>query len=312
MAVKRRKRAAGLLFVALVGPVFYLAWVRPLGYAAGSLIGVSQVDRRIRIFQALFPEHELLRQSSGSWRRKFALMIADEALLLAEAGRRGIRVPEDEVREAVRVWRASMGRSSARVSLQDLEDYARKQLTVNRLQLAVTAEVRVTRDQVYEYYKRHPEEFTRPAVAKVRLIQVATPGEAEGLAALVRRGEDFASLAARHSLHPPSRRWGGDLGWIWEGEGKLPEEVENFLWPELLRRGPGMWVISGRYGRAFLVRVEEYRPPRLLDYEEIEMDLQTRLVREKKEELWQKFIERLREKHRVIWFWPLVGDGALS
>jgi peptidyl-prolyl cis-trans isomerase C len=281
-----------------------------LGYAAGSLIGVSQVDRRIRVFQALFPEHGLLRQPPGSWRREFALMLADEALLLAEAGRRGIKVPEDEVREAARAWWGSLGRSSARVSLGDLEDYARRQLTVNRLQLAVTAGIRVTRDQVYEYYQRHPEEFTRPAVAKVLLIQVATPGEAEELAALVRRGEDFASLAARHSLHPASRRRGGDLGWIWEGEGKLPEEVEKFLWPELLRRGPGMWVISGRYGRAFLVRVEEYRPPRLLDYEEVEMDLQTRLVRERKEELWQKFVGGLREKHRIIWFWPGGWDGV--
>lgn len=75
------------------------------------------------------------------------------------------------------------------------------------------------------------------AVAMARHILVKTSAEAEQLKERLAKGEDFATLARRHSFCPSKKR-GGDLGEIRPGQMVKPFENVVFRRPLNQVQGP--------------------------------------------------------------------------
>ena len=100
-------------------------------------------------------------------------------------------------------------------------------------------EVPLSREEVERYYREHINEYSVEDLSRVRHILVATSGrgalpdaqaraKAEELLARIRRGEDFAKLAAEHSDDEPTRKEGGDLGMFRRGMMREPFERAAF------------------------------------------------------------------------------------
>ncbi len=87
------------------------------------------------------------------------------------------------------------------------------------------AEVDVTDEEIEEYFEENKEQFDVPEQIKASHILVDTREEAEELKLRVEAGEDFAELAAEHSLDPGSGPQGGDLGFF--GRGMMVPEFED-------------------------------------------------------------------------------------
>lgn len=169
-------------------------------------------------------------------------MINDQ-LLVAQAKAKGVEVTDDELREAVdeavteikdnlggeEKYRAELQKQGlTEAELRDLhKEQRRKQILASRLiQSDVRKEVRITDDQVRQFYETSrdslpPELLTTPATVRLaHILVVPRPDSArvavarrkiEAARERVRKGEDFATVAKQVSEWPTAES-GGNLG----------------------------------------------------------------------------------------------------
>jgi peptidyl-prolyl cis-trans isomerase D len=95
--------------------------------------------------------------------------------------------------------------------------------------------VQVTEEELLRSYEENREDYARPAVAEVKVVQFSkVPGPADSAVALeearqiydeLQAGADFAELAQASSRDPGSAPQGGDLGWF--GRGDMTPAVDS-------------------------------------------------------------------------------------
>lgn len=168
----------------------------------------------------------------------------EQKLLEQEADKRGIRVSESEVDNAIA---NVMGKFNL-TNEQMKEVLAKEHLTAAqfreqwRLQLLsqkviaakLQGQLAVTDDEIEEYYKKNygaGERVDEVKIAHILITPDAAGGEeqakqrAEEVAKLARSGEDFGKLAREYSNDTISSVKGGELGYF--GRGDLVESLEN-------------------------------------------------------------------------------------
>jgi parvulin-like peptidyl-prolyl isomerase len=96
-----------------------------------------------------------------------------------------------------------------------------------------------------------------------RHILVKTEAEAQDILARLNGGEDFAALAAAHSVDVTTASTGGDLGWFPRG-GLLVPEVEEAAFGQ--QPGQVSGVISSAWG-FHIVETLEFDPAREIEFE---------------------------------------------
>jgi parvulin-like peptidyl-prolyl isomerase len=74
---------------------------------------------------------------------------------------------------------------------------------------AVTKDVKVTDQQIQEFYDQNKAQFEKPASREVRHILVKTKAQAEKIHRQLENGASFAQLAKRYSQDPSSKNTGG-------------------------------------------------------------------------------------------------------
>lgn len=159
--------------------------------------------------------------------------------------------------------------------------------------------------EVEAEYVRRAEHYSLPPQLRAALIQLPAP--LQGTPAADLRSEalrttqdipDFGPLAAR-SLHSPSRRQGGDLGWLTRTQAglALPREVVEALFA-LSRPGEISPVVSTAEG-VFLLKLIAARPARRKPLEVVREQVLYELQRERRAAAEQNLYARLRAEHAV-------------
>jgi peptidyl-prolyl cis-trans isomerase D len=169
------------------------------------------------------------------------------------------------------------------------EDYRRDEERTIRYLLVETSRLRrtlpVEEAELRAYYDQHLDEFLEGEQANARhiLIRVAADatelerGEAElranGVAAMVQAGGDFAAIAKEHSEDPGSKDSGGDLGWF--GRGQMVAEFENAVFAG--KPGDIIGPISSQFGY-HIIKIEGFRPEHQRPFEEVEEQIRFRVL----------------------------------
>ena len=173
--------------------------------------------------------------------------------------------------------------------------------TYQVLQYKVRGRVKVTDDDVRNYYQTHPGEFGGQTEIHVRHIFLPLPEGApkadeqrafalgDKVLARLRTGEDFATVA-REVSKGPSAADGGDLGWLRRGTiQKSLEDVAFKLEPGqisgLVHAGPGLHVL----------KVEERRVGGGKKFEDVSDEIRNRLFEEQVGAYRQQYIEELKK-----------------
>ena len=188
-----------------------------------------------------------------------------------------------------------MERASFRKSVKrDLE-------TARIVSVKVRSRLKVTDEDVKNYWQTHPQEFRAGEEVRVRHIFLALPqdasaaearrveGLAEKLLARVRGGEDFAQVA-RAASQGPSAADGGDLGWLRRGTVQADIEKAAFA----LQPGQVSDVVRTRSGLQIL-KVEERRGGGVRPLEEVKEEIRDRLTNEQAETYRSQFVAELRK-----------------
>ncbi len=247
-------------------------------------------------------------------RRAFDTIVA-ERLLADEAKSLQIEVTDAQVDAAIGDIKsrnhfddAQLDRALSEQGLTRVEFRAqiRRELeTFQVLQYKVRGRVKLSDDDVRNYYQTHPQEFGGEPEVHVRHIFLPLPesasaaeeqkvrAEGEKVLARLKAGEDFAKVA-RQVSKGPSAGDGGDLGWLRRGTvQKALEDVafklEAGQISGLVRAGPGLHVI----------KVEERRTGGGKKYEDVAEEIKARLYEEQVGTYRQQYIDELKKNALV-------------
>jgi peptidyl-prolyl cis-trans isomerase SurA len=165
--------------------------------------------------------------------------MVDELLLLQHGKELNLHLTDDQFKQIVANIRKEQGLTdekkfqealaSENMTMDDLRKSMEKRMIIEQVQRAeVGSKLTITEEEARQYYARHPEEFTDPAMITLREIMIEVPSatggtgasEAADQAALAKindararalRAEDFAKLAAEVS-NSASKANGGLIG----------------------------------------------------------------------------------------------------
>jgi len=179
----------------------------------------------------------------------------------------------------------------------------------------VRSRVKVTEDDVMNYYQTHPQEFAAEEKVKVRHIFLSVPAGAtpeqiaaihasgEKVLARLAGGEDFAAVAKAVS-QGPSAAEGGDLGWLRRGSVQIELERVAFSLQ------PGKWSDLVRTRSGFhILKVEERQAGEVPAFSEVKDRIRDKLGDAQSEVYRKQYLEELKRDATIEILIPELRTG---
>ena len=224
-----------------------------------------------------------------------------EHLILQEAKRLGIDlVPsevEEEVRGAQEIDRAGFLHSLSQLGLSEEEwkQEIEKLLLIRKtVETVLKYQINLEEAELKRYYQEHIQDFILPERVRVRQILVSERKLAESIYRGLISGQDFDELAKKYSESPEAKT-GGKLGWVERGQ--LPRAVEELVFK--LKPGKVSRPLKTVFGYHILM-VEDKTPPEKQSYEQVREQIYQKLLEEKQNHLYQKWISGLWRRSKIV------------
>ena len=254
--------------------------------------------------RTLQPGQEVSATERQDLQRAFLTQLIDRELTMAEARRRGITVSAGELAAEIEGYRRDFPQGGLEtflgergLTLAEWQAELATSLTQQKLIDQVVGDRnRVDAAAIDAYYQEHREEFDLPAQVRARQIVVDEQATGERLLAQLRKGADFSALAREHSQSPDAAV-GGDLGFFSREE--MPPAFEVVF---TLPVGKPSALVKSEYGY-HLFLVQEKRPAQRLSRQEAESQIRARLEAERREGLYQEWLQGLRGQMKISVDW---------
>jgi peptidyl-prolyl cis-trans isomerase SurA len=314
-----------------------LRWLRHIVFitltltAPASLLSAAQVEDRIiaivgpdlimlsEVKREFVPERERIqkeyRGDALTRRLKTAeymtlTSMIERKLQLQEAKARGVDVTDQEVRQTIQQMK-QQGETLDETNPAVLKN-VREQLTLLKVvDREVRSGVMVAESDMKRYFQEHrdrfalPEEYTLSQI----LIQPRSPDDTADakakvreVLALLKHGESFEDLALRFSDGPNASR-GGRLGLVRQGE--LLPGIERAI-ANLVPGGISDMIETSEGFQ--IVRVEDKKPKQFRPFEEVRVEIQGLVFRQKSEDVFQAWLANLKNKAYI----EIKFESALS
>jgi parvulin-like peptidyl-prolyl isomerase len=149
---------------------------------------------------------------------------------------------------------------------------------------AIGKEAVVTDEEVKRFYDANEKGFLAPEQVRARHILIRVPSDAsgeerkkarekiDGVGGRIKKGEDFARLAAELSEDTNSQMNGGDLGYFTKGQMAKPFEEAAFS----LKPGEVSGVVETQFGY-HLIKVEDHQEARMVTFDAVKEQIRGRL-----------------------------------
>ncbi|HET9598703.1 MAG TPA: peptidylprolyl isomerase [Anaeromyxobacteraceae bacterium] len=294
----------------------------------GEVVTLGEVEERagyeLRTAEAA-PAADRDRLRVRALRGALDTIVADK-LFAAQASQLGVEISDVEVDQTIdeikRRNNLDDARLDAALAEQGMDRAAyRKALkrdleTARIISLRVRSRVKVTDEDVRNYWQTHQNEFRSGEEVKVRHIFVVAPSgaaEAEGARvraekalARVRAGDDFATVA-REMSQAPSAAEGGDLGWL--KRGTVQPEIEKVALA--LKPGQVSDLVRTRTGWQIL-KVEDRRGGQVRPFDDVKEEIRDRLANEQVETYRAQYVAELKKDAVIDVRMPELKDAATS
>ena len=171
-----------------------------------------------------------------------------------------------------------------------------KQQMINRiLEEELKDKTVIQEDDLTNYFEANKEHYKERAQARIRLIKVETDEGAQSIVTEVGQGTDFASLAEERSLDETTAGKGGEWnGWITEGKDDLGIGKVDAVSKAIFSTPPGALSPIVKAGNFFYIfKVEEKKPERLRDYQEVQEWVKNDYLNNKMKIAYQNLLEQM-------------------
>lgn len=241
----------------------------------------------------------------AEFRREIADKLVDEALVIIEAKRRGLKADEKQIEKQIDMYKSRASARNGKVDdnnplWQALREQLERRNLAEQLKKSVQAEKQISQEELTKFYQDHPDKFTEPERLKVSVILLKVPpsspstaweaarNEARALVKRINAGESFEELAKLHSSDPSARN-GGDMGYLHHGmlSPSVQQELDKMQAGDL--SGP-VNVLEG----IVIVRLAERVPARLNNFADVRDRVQFLYYREIGQNEWDKLLMQLR------------------
>jgi peptidyl-prolyl cis-trans isomerase SurA len=312
-------------------------WLKHLAFfalaliAQASLLSAAQVEDRIiaivnsdlimlsEMKRELAPEREriqkeyrgdaLVRRLKTAEYMALTSMI-ERKLQLQEAKTRSVEVNDQEVRQAIQQMK-QQGETIDETNPANMKS-VREQLTLLKVvDREVRSGVMVADSEMKRYFLEHRDRFALPEEYTLSQIHIRprSPDDTADarekvreVMARLKQGESFEDLALRFSDGPNASR-GGRLGLVRQGE--LLPGIERAIATLV----PGGISDKIETSEGFhVVRVEDKKPKQFRPYEEVRIEIQGLVFRQKSEDVFQSWLADLKNKAYI----EIKFESALS
>lgn len=147
----------------------------------------------------------------------------------------------------------------------------------------------ITPDEIKAYFDSHEIEFTQSPMVKFSQIVTHSEDEAKALRERLLKGEHLDELARQYSMAPEAED-GGEVSWI--SQNALDESIDKVIFS--LPVGEISPVVKTPYGY-HIFQVDAKRPEGPKSLQEARDEIETMLILQKQEVLYNNWIVRLRE-----------------
>lgn len=228
--------------------------------------------------------------------------LINERVLLAEAGKRGIGLTKEDLKEIekTRAGALAAGVGGDAIKERGLDPKAwdkaqQARLVIQKLiQQELLDRIPVSDEEASGYFNKHTQDFNQPAQFRARQILVDSKDTAEEVLAKLKNGGDFAELAKEYSLSPDGKR-GGDLGFF--SSLNYPEIFSTVC--QQLKIGELSDVVQTDYGFQIFELLDK-RPAYQVPFEEAKESIKQLLREDRAEDTINK------------WSADLIGKAAVS
>ncbi|MCL6520768.1 MAG: peptidyl-prolyl cis-trans isomerase [Firmicutes bacterium] len=283
----------GLLLVALLAGGW--AWRLHAAQAAEAVGSVNgQPISQAELLQTL------AAQPGGTQQLASAVdQIISERLIDQEAQRKGIRVTtrevDDQLAQTRKQFASDQAYQQALAQAGLTEDVLRRNIRINlELEKLLGGDVKITDQQMRDYFQQNHAQFDQPEQVQTRHIVVATQQEAAQVRQQLLDGASWSRLAKSQSLDAATRDKGGELGFVTSGT--LDPALESALFA--LKPGEISEPVQTQSGWE-IVQAEAIRPAVPAKYEDVKDRIHRILLDQAIQQKLPAWLDQLRQKAKV-------------
>ena len=224
-----------------------------------------------------------------------------QKLMRQEASKQSVTVSREEIDEVLVPFKEAKeseeagGYQKFLDSMQSSEADIRNQIEISilydKLLEKVITDVSVTDEEVQAYYTENEAMFKDPGGIQIYHILVDSEELARDILSRLKKGEDFAQLAAQYSTDPGSKADGGDVGLVNESTNFVPEfkQAALALKPGQLHPEP----VKSEYGY-HIIKAGDKVAASQLALNDVKQDLQKQLEMDSKNKAFEEYMQNLK------------------
>jgi len=228
-----------------------------------------------------------------------------ESLIMQEVERLKLSITDADIAQQLEMLRMQFpNEQSFQYALMGMSQenlYAQLKIQAALWKLG-TRNVKVTEEEMKQYYEENKDDYKEPETVRARHILVKTEEEAKKIIEALDAGEDFAELAKAHSLGGTKDR-GGDLGYF-SYEEMVPEFSAAAFALEV-----GQYTkepVQTQFGY-HVIKLEERNEEKQYTLEEVKDSVQLAILSEKAASS-QEIIQDLLKKAKFDWRWERYSN----
>jgi foldase protein PrsA len=168
----------------------------------------------------------------------------------------------------------------------------RAQIISEKIFAEVTKDVKVTDQQVEDYYNKNKAQYGSPESREVRHILVKTKAKADDLYNQLKAGADFSVLAKANSEDTGSKANGGKLT-ISKGQTVAPFDKEAFS----LKKNEISKPVKTEFGYHIIQALGDVKPAKVTPLKDVKESIRQQLAQTKKNEAMTKWVDKLKKDY---------------
>jgi parvulin-like peptidyl-prolyl isomerase len=240
--------------------------------------------------------------------------LVDQALVLQEGRRLGVRLSGDDLKAAEALALAGTDPALFKASLAErglsLDDWrarlAQAELAEQVVQVAVRSHLEVGRQEIQDHYWENITAYRSPPKRVLRQLYTRTRPQAEAAERELELGEPFAAVAQARGQGPEAAQ-GGLLGAV--AAANLPKALAKAA--AELKPGQRSRILASHWGYHILA-CDALEPAVALSLDAASPRAHARLLRDKEQDQYRLWLARLREAASIEKLAPPPAEAAAT
>jgi len=187
----------------------------------------------------------------------------------------------------------NMGLEKDNDVLEQIKKMTEQILVQALIEREILDKVKVSDEEVVEYYTENKNDFTEKEQVHLFNILVETEEEAQDILEQLKAGGDFSEIAKEKSTGPSAAQ-GGDLGYL--SKGTIIPEIEEVVFA--LEVEELSEVVKTDFG-FHILKITEKKPETVKALEEIKEDIIQTLLPTKQKEAFENLLEELKSQVEI-------------